>query len=39
MMEQRYMDALLFSAIILSVFGLATLWEMVKNHARSNRKM
>ena len=38
-MEQRYMDALLFSAIILSVFGLATLWEMVSNHVKSNRKM
>jgi hypothetical protein len=36
-MEQRYIDALLFTGVILAVFGLATLWEMVKNYVRTNR--
>ena len=36
-MEQRYIDGLLFSATILSVAGLAWLWEAVKKYVRTNR--
>jgi len=36
-MEQRYIDALLFAGVVLAVFGLANLWEVVKNYVRTNR--
>jgi hypothetical protein len=41
-MEQRYIDALLFAGVekqILAVFGLANLWEVVKNYVRTNSQV
>jgi hypothetical protein len=36
-MEQKYIDALLFAGVILAVFGLANLYEVVKNYVKFNR--
>jgi hypothetical protein len=36
-MEQRYIDALIFTGLVLAVFGLANLYEVVKNYVKFNR--
>jgi hypothetical protein len=36
-MEQRYVDALIFTGLVLAVFGLANLYEVVKNYVKFNR--
>jgi hypothetical protein len=36
-MEQRYIDALIFTGLVLAVFGLANLFEVVKNYVKFNR--
>jgi hypothetical protein len=36
-MEQRYVDALVFTGLVLAVFGLANLYEVVKNYVKFNR--
>jgi hypothetical protein len=36
-MEQRYIDGLLFAGVILAIFGLANLWEVVKNYVKFNK--
>ena len=36
-MEQRYVDALIFIGLVLAVFGLANLYEVVKNYVKFNR--
>jgi hypothetical protein len=36
-MEQRYVDALIFTGLVLAVFGFANLWEAVKRYVRTNR--
>jgi hypothetical protein len=36
-MEQRYIDALLFAGLILAVFGLANLYEVVKNYVKFDK--
>ena len=38
-MEQRYIDALLFAGVILAVFGLANLYEVVKNYVKFDKQM
>ena len=38
-MEQRYIDGLLFAGVILAIFGLANLWELVKNYVKFNKQM
>ncbi len=36
-MEQRYVDALIFTGLVLAVFGLANLYEVIKNYVKFNR--
>ena len=36
-MEQRYIDALLFAGVVLAGFGLANLYEVVKNYVKFNK--
>jgi len=36
-MEQRYIDGLLFAGVILAVFGLANLWELIKNYVKFDK--
>jgi hypothetical protein len=36
-MEQRYVDAIAFVVIVLAVFGLANLYELVKNYVKFNK--
>jgi hypothetical protein len=36
-MEQRYIDGLLFAGVILAVFGMANLWEVVKNYVKFDK--
>jgi len=36
-MEQRYIDGLLFAGVILAIFGLANLWELVKNYVKFDK--
>ena len=36
-MEQRYVDALIFTGLVLAVFGLANLYEVVKNYVKFNK--
>jgi hypothetical protein len=36
-MEQRYIDALLFTGCILAVFGLAVCWEVMKNYVKFDK--
>ena len=36
-MEQRYIDSLLFAGVILAVFGLANLYEVVKNYVKFDK--
>jgi hypothetical protein len=36
-MEQRYVDGLIFTGLVLAVFGLANFYEVVKNYVKFNR--
>jgi hypothetical protein len=36
-MEQRYIDAILFTGVVLAVFGLANLYEVVKNYVKFDK--
>ena len=36
-MEQRYIDALIFTGLVLAVFGLANLYEVIKNYVKFDR--
>ena len=36
-MEQRYIDALIFTGLLLAVFGLANLYEVIKNYVKFDR--